>query len=224
MRGRIRPSADRWRQAKGADGRLGIGELGRVMLNRRRTVQTGEGGFSLIELLAGMALLSILMTIGVFSLRQFWFVRSLEGGKQEMVTQLRQLQQRVGAASAPLVYGARFTVGSGEWDLVEYDTANPGDPCELIREGTFDKEVQFDAGVVVTQADFANYGNTPAPNSNNITGDCLGGATGDIAWFFARGTATRGFVTIRQPVLDRTETICVSGLTGRVYEREGSTC
>ena len=181
-----------------------------------------EAGFSLVELLAAIALMGILMTLTVGALRQFWFVRSLEGGKQEVITQLRQLQQRVGAASAPLVYGARFTAGSGEWDLVEFDTSTPADPCVLIREGTFDKEVEFDAGVVVTAADFANYGNA-GPNSNNITANCLGGAT-DIAWFFARGTATRGFLTIRQPVLGRTETICVAALTGRVYEREGSTC
>ena len=181
-----------------------------------------QSGFTLIELLTVMGLVAILLAIGSFSLRHFWFVRSLEGGKQEMITQLRQLQQRVGAASAPLVYGARFTVGSGTWALVQYDTSKPTVPCVLIKEGTFDKEVEFDAGVTVSAVDFSNYGDSSS-SSNNITGNCLNGAT-DIGWFFARGTATQGSVTIRQPQLGRTETVCVAALTGRVYEREGSTC
>ena len=192
-----------------------------ISRQRGRLDSRSESGFTLIELLITIGLMSILMTLAAFALRHFWFVRSLEGGKQQMITQLRQIHTRVGAASAPLVYGARFTAGSGEWDLVEYDTSTPGAPCEPIREGTFDKELEFDAGVVVSAADFASYGTTAG--SNNITGPCLNGAT-DIVWFFARGTATRGFVTIRQPILNRSETVCVAALTGRVHEREGSSC
>lgn len=167
-----------------------------------------EEGFSLIELLTVVAIMAILFTLGAFAVRHFWFVRSLEGGKQEMITQLRQIQQRVGAASAPLVYGARFTVGSGEWDLVEYDTST-GTTCKPISEGTFDKTIEFDAGVIVSDADFVTYEATPA---------CLVGGATDIVWFFARGTATRGSVTIHQPLLNRSETVCVAALTGRVSE------
>lgn len=178
-----------------------------------------ESGFTLVELLMTMALLAILLTLAAFELRQFWFVRSLEGGKDGMITTLRGIQQRVASASNPLVFGARFTVGSSEWTLIEYH--RDLDTCREIRVGDLEPDQEFDAGVRVTGASFADY----LEGTDNVSAKpaCLAGGDA-IAWFFARGSATAGSVQLTQPVLGRREVVCVAGLTGRVYEREGPSC
>lgn len=183
-----------------------------------------ESGFTLVELLMTIALMSILVTLAAFELRQFWFVRSLEGGKDGMVTTLRGIQQRVTSASNPLVYGARFRANSSVWELIEYNRVTR--TCTDIRVEGLESDQEFDAGVRVASASFADYLDPPvAPQTAtlNATDHCLGTAT-DIVWFFARGSATSGSVTLRQPALGRSETICVAGLTGRVYERGGGSC
>ena len=179
-----------------------------------------EEGFSLIELLTVISIVAILFTLGAFAVRHFWLVRSLEGGKDEIVTQLRQLQQRVGAASNPLVFGARFKNGSAEWELIQYDAVNSPDTCTRIQQRNFTPSLEFDAGVVVQNANFSSYTN----GTRDVTAICKAGTFDDVVFFFAKGTATSGRIRIRQPVLDRTETICVTGITGRVEERETGSC
>lgn len=189
-----------------------------------RSGSGSESGFTLIELLTTMMIVSVLVTLGALALRQYWFVRSLEGGKDGMITTLRGIQQRVTSASNPLVYGARFRVGSSVWQLIEYNRV--GRTCTDIRVEGLESDQEFDAGVHVTSAGFADYLDPPvAPHATtlNATDACLGTGTG-IVWFFARGSATTGSVTLRQPVIGRSETICVAGLTGRVYEQEGGSC
>lgn len=172
-----------------------------------------EDGFSLIELLTVVTLVAILFTLGAFAVRHFWLVRSLEGGKDEMATQLRQLQQRVGAASNPLVFGARFENGSSEYQLIQYDTTDPL-VCNPIQQRNFTPNLEFDAGVVVESAVFTNY----SSDGNDVTDICKDGTYDDVVFFFAKGSATPGRITVSQPILDRELTICVQGITGRVEE------
>ena len=184
----------------------------------------------MIELLVVMSLAAVLMTLGAAAVRNFWFVRSLEGGKNEVVTELRALQQRVIAASNPVVYGAMFTEGSEDWEVVQYRRDAPTINCNSDREVAFNTELEFDAGVEVQAVEFTDYTDqvtdASGTTTKNVTQDCLGdnpGADG-IAWFFARGSATPGSVTIEQPNLGRTETVCVSAITGRVDESEDGGC
>ena len=190
---------------------------------RGRLGRPSEGGFTLVELLMTMALLSIVLTLAAFELRQFWFVRSLEGGKNEMITTLRGIQQRVTSASNPLVYGGRFTVGSSEWELIQYNRTSTPPACTSIRLGDLDPRQEFGAGVRVSSASFTDYVDERPTGSVNVTDICRGSAT-DIVWFYARGSATAGQVGVTQPVLGRSETVCVSALTGRVSEGEGGSC
>ena len=56
---------------------------------------------------------------------------------------------------------------------------------------------------------------TPCRNALQSAG--VAGASGArIAFFYARGTATSGSVTVRQPSLGKTTTVSVGALTGRV--------
>ena len=198
-----------------------------------RSRLASERGFTLIELLVTISIVSILTTLGAAALRNYWFVRSLEGGKDQAITEMRAIQQRVISANNPVVYGARFMEGSPQWELIQYRRDEPDENCELERGAEFDTELNFDAGVEVVAADFDHYVDEfQGPSgtvTKDVTNDCLmdedGNVAGtDIAWFFARGSATEGSMTIRQPALGEEETVCVNAITGRVYEREGASC
>lgn len=183
-----------------------------ILRQMTRPGSRSESGFTLIEMLVTLMLVSILMTLGALALRQFWFVRSLEGGKGAMITTLRGIQQRVTSASNPLVYGARFANGSSQWELIEFNRVSRA--CPPIRIADLDPDQEFDAGVRISGASFADY----VDNGEDVTALCSEPGTTDIAWFFARGSATQGRVTVTQPNLNRSESICVAGLTGRVEE------
>ncbi len=169
-----------------------------------------QEGFTLIELLVVISLAVVMLTLGASAVRHFWLVRSLEGGRDEVISQLRELQQRVVAETNPLVYGARFRVGSGEWGLVRYN----------IQTGvcTQFETRSFETGVIVSAVDLAE------PSWIATCRSALG-ATDEFVFFFARGSATEGLLTppgtpsaieLRQPVLDRTQRVAVTGITGRV--------
>lgn len=158
-----------------------------------------ESGFTLVELLAVITLMSILMAIGGLALRRYWFVQALSGAQQDIVSQLR-VQQEESRTSAPKVFGARFTSGSSDWDLIQYDSG----VCSRTETRT------FDAGVEAEAVDF----DTGLPTAELTA--CLDGAT-DLVLFYARGSATPGRVSVVHPTIDNRELeVCVTGLTGRV--------
>lgn len=176
-----------------------------------------EAGFTLIELLVTISIVAILLTLAAAALRQFWFVRSLEGGADGIVTQLRNMQQRAVAESNPVVYGAAFVEGTSTWGLIRYlppVTPGPG-TCSVAGTRT------LDAGVIFSSVSF-----TGAPAGLNVSdaeavcGPLVSGATADdLVFFLARGTARAGSVTLRQPNIDRTKVVSVIGLTSRITKQ-----
>jgi len=184
-------------------------------INRRagtpRSRRSTEAGFTFVELLVGMMMLVVLMTLGAFALRQFWLTHSLRGGREEVVNQLRQLQQRSVSESHPLVYGARFKVGSPTFGLVKFnpnDTATTtDDTCVQMSTVTLGSNVQ------VTEVDF-----TDAAGITSLCRTQIGGATLDeFAFFYARGTATEGELTLQTPSMpEKTLSLSVTPITGRV--------
>ena len=172
-----------------------------------------EGGFTLIELLAVMAVTSILLTLGAYAVRNFWLVRSLTGGQREVVGQLRAVQAKVMAESNPLIYGVGFREGTNQWQIVRYNSVT----TNCVGDGTR----RFDAGVVISDVEF--QGVVGGQTVTGVAAACrtqLGFAAPNDAWafFLPRGMATPGTITLRQPNLDRTEGIQVTGLSGRVVE------
>lgn len=181
-----------------------------------------EGGFSLVELLVVMALTSILMTLGAFAIRHFWFVRSLQGAQDEVVSQLRRQQQRSVAESHPRIYGARFSGGTdgATWGLLRVQLATATAPATCAEYETR----RFDAGVQVFKPGDSSHTKFTAasPETDLCRTATGGGAKDEFVFFYARGTATPGRVTVSHPVLGRRKLVCVYGLTGRVDAREGS--
>lgn len=169
-----------------------------------------ERGFTLIELLTVIGITAILMTLGAAAIRHYWFVRSLDGGANQVVTQLRELQEDARSESSPIVYGAWFNVDSDEWLIVKFDPVSPN-TCSV--DGTR----SFDAGVQIRSASF-----DPDPISANY---CLSAVNRpeaeatEFVYFFASGSSKKGEIVLEQTRLDgRTRTISVSPITGRVEE------
>lgn len=168
-----------------------------------------ERGFTLIELMSVVALLTILMTLGAAALRNFWFVQSLVSAQDEVTSQLKELQEEAVAATDPVVKGAWFEEGSSDWGLVEYDPALGG--CESIASR------ELGSGVVVSEVEFDDEA------SGVDVGDAVAACNGEVAqaddfvFFLARGTATPGSVFVFQNNVNRDpQEIEVLGLTGRV--------
>jgi prepilin-type N-terminal cleavage/methylation domain-containing protein len=172
----------------------------------------GAEGFTLVELLVTLLLMTVLLALAAGALRHYWWVQSLEGGQDSIVTDLRGLQQRVTSETFPVVYGARFTAGSSFWENVRYDPV--ANSCSVVREADLDGG-EFSGGVVVESAEFEDY----ITGGNDASDGCTSGLTGaSVVFFFARGTATPGELTLVHSTLDRRKDVCVTGLTARVDE------
>jgi prepilin-type N-terminal cleavage/methylation domain-containing protein len=163
-----------------------------------------EDGVSLIELLTTLALASVLVAFSALALRHYWFVQSLEKASDQVVTELRAAQQRVNAESHPVVYGVRFDPGSASWGLVQYDPRKSSDKCTSVQSRSFDGTVETKA------AGFTGGGDAETACSAAL------GADNEFAFFYARGSATPGSVTVQSRQTGRTKVVNVTGVTGRV--------
>ena len=165
-----------------------------------------EDGFTLTELLVAMMIMSLVLGLGAYSLRRHWQTRALQGGVDEVVTELRSEQQNASTATHPWVYGAWFKPGSPRWGLVKANSTT-GD-CEVLSRKT------LGTGVTISAASFDNI------STLGLTAKCRTAAeTGaQIAFFFARGTATGGTVALTHPEVSggAVKTIRVYPVTGKV--------
>lgn len=180
-----------------------------------RDLARAERGFTILELVAVMTLLSVVLALGAAGFRHYWLLHSLDAAQGDVATQLRQIQARVASESHPLIYGARFTPGSTTWSLVKYDQGSD-------RLSTADDTCSADGpprtlpGVEVV----ASPGTAFAPAQGVELSKCGGShATDAFVMFYAKGTSTGGKVTLRSRALDRTREVHVSALTSRVEER-----
>jgi len=162
-----------------------------------------------------MALTAVLLTLSAIAVRHFMYVQALSTSTDSVITQMRQAQQQAESESHPLVYGVWFiSVGdSARWGTLQYDPAKAS-PCTEIGKR------QFERGVEVESVSFnVDPVRTSACRTALSSAGVDESASAQIAFFYARGTATPGSLTLEQTVLDRSTTLDVTGITGRVSEQ-----
>jgi prepilin-type N-terminal cleavage/methylation domain-containing protein len=174
-----------------------------------------EHGFTLIELMVVMSITTVLLGLGAFAVRNFWLVRSLSGGQDEIASQMRAVQSKVMAESNPLIYGIGFREGTSEWQIVRYRAAVGTTPASCVGDGTR----RFDAKVTISDVDFeTTLAGQDVSAMVGLCDDVIAAPPDGFVFFLPRGLATAGTVTIRQSILDRTATVEVFSLSGRVRE------
>lgn len=157
--------------------------------------ETREDGFSLIELLVVMALVSLMGTLTITSYRAYDRSQDHRGATREVVGILRNSQVR--AVAEATTFQCHFTTT----DLRIYregavpPTTAPTRTYSLT-EGRFNDNLEF----VITSPNGFLHPDGLKPN-------CL---------FYARGSATSGAVQVRRKDTGVTHRVEVEGLTARV--------
>lgn len=163
-----------------------------------------ESGFTVVELMAAMAIGALLLTLSAGALRDYTRGKALAGARDRVVTQLRHAQQRTFAEGYPKAYGVRFLKGGQRWDLVRYDASTGG--CAVVESNVFDNTVE----IAATGTDFPDGGAAAA---------CAGLAPAgsyEVVLFYARGTASAGTVKLDLDESPKTRSVQVDAATGRV--------
>lgn len=169
---------------------------------------TTESGFTLVELLAVMAVGTILLTLGAGALRDYTRTKALQGARDVAVTQLSEAQQRTFSEGYPRAYGIRFLPLASRWDVVRYN-ASTG-TCAVVESHSLGNGVRVSG----------TSGETDFPDSAAATA-CRSAAPNaaagyEVVLFYARGTATAGKVTFELQGTGKTRAVQVNGATGRV--------
>jgi prepilin-type N-terminal cleavage/methylation domain-containing protein len=175
-----------------------------------------QQGFTLLEVLVVTVLVGLMIALSTTALRHYWQLQSLNSAQDSMLSELHNTQQRSVSESHPLVYGVRFspastaTSTSTNYGIVKYDpgslSSTSDDTCTLVDGVTH----SIGNGVFVSGASFSAAG-TPV-----IVSNCPTASSGDkFVFFYARGTATDGTLTLTSTSLGENRQIAVTGLTGR---------
>ena len=174
-----------------------------------RDLAGAERGFTLIELISALAIMSLVLSTGAVAFRHYWLTHSLESAQGDVATQMRQVQARVGSESHPYIYGLRFTPGSSSWSVVRYDQGTD-------RLSTSDDACTTEGTTRTLPATQVSGGTFTAPQGVDRS-KCGGAHATDVfVMFYAKGTSTGGTLTLRSPQLDKTRQVSVSALTSRV--------
>ena len=156
-----------------------------------------DDGFTLIELLVAMSLAVIVMTVGILALRGYLLAQREVGTVSDVRSSLRMAQER--SLSEGRTYCVYFT--STSWTLYKSS-------CTVSANKSNGPWRVQDTSIQLQSVSF------PAPSTAvpNQTTACP--TAGACAYFYPRGTALAGSLTVTRG--SNTHTVTVEGLTGRV--------
>ena len=183
--------------------------IDRLVGIRGRAKAQPQSGYTLLEVLVAMCLMGIILTISVGALRHFWLQRALNSGGENVLTQLRSTQENAVSESYPVVYGVRFDVGEDDWYVVRYDPMNAGagdDTCTVTESYALESKVKIDSASFTDDVNITSF-------CRSATGSP---ATSAFVFFYPRGNATAGQVVLEHTGINKSVTIDVAALTGRV--------
>ena len=153
------------------------------------------GGFTVIELLAAMVIVSVLAAVGTTGVFRWRNAAEHRGSSAEIVSALRKAAER--SISEGRTYCMAFT-GLRSYALWRF-TCGTGTQVEGTLE-TQSSRVTLDGPT----------------NALSALQPCLGDAR--CVYFFPRGIATAATILVRSSARDAVYTIHVEGLTARVYQ------
>lgn len=155
-----------------------------------------DHGFTLIELLVVMAIAGVLASLGIFGFANWQTTAQHQGSAQELVSQLRNT--------------AELALSEGRTHCVDLDAANRSYSVyrrECSAAGTLVSRARTTQSSAVT---FTASMTEPTPEP-----PCPAGH--DCVYFYPRGTATQGTITVASSKRSKLYTIHIEGLTARVY-------
>ena len=155
-----------------------------------------DDGFTLIEVLVVMVVMGVLMAIAIPSWSHYQNKQNYLGSAQLVVSEMRRTQLQ--AVAQETTYRVDFATGGRTMSIYRCDITPPSTTCAF----TLTKTVTL-PGQAATFA-------SPTFTKND-------GTSSTSAWFYARGTASDGTVTLtRTNTGGKTYVVNIEGLTGRV--------
>jgi prepilin-type N-terminal cleavage/methylation domain-containing protein len=160
---------------------------------QRRTAAPADGGFTLVELIVTMTIMSILLDLAFPAWRNYQANSDTVSAARTAVSLMRNAQVR--AVSEEMTY--RVDVNTSTKTLSVYRCVPGTAPltCTLRQAKTLDGST-----VRITSAAFTNSS----------------GSSTTTAWFYARGTASPGTLVVQRTGRNTQHVVEVEGLTGRV--------
>ncbi len=156
----------------------------------RRTAESREGGFTLLELLVTMTFLGVLVAIAVAPYKNYQRSSAHLNATRKVVASLRNAQ--VNAVAENATYRVTFAADGKSWQLARQNgtawnnigpAVTPGDGVVTVRNLAF------------RQAD---------------------GSIGPVVYFYPRGSATKGSLSVGRDDRAKVYSVTVEGLTARV--------
>ena len=158
-----------------------------------RSSETGrDGGFTLIELMVTMAIVTTLMSIGVFTFTRWQNVSHQKGSAESVVSALRNAAER--SVSEGRTYCVDFNSATTQAYVVYRVACGTGSVAGGGSK-TLSPKVLLATSV----------SSTPCPASHK----CI--------YFYPRGTASAATVIVSSTARSQLYTVHVEGLTARVY-------
>ncbi|MDQ3879029.1 MAG: type II secretion system GspH family protein [Actinomycetota bacterium] len=111
----------------------------------KRFEKGDESGFSMLELMIAIVIGAVMMSVAVLGTKSYFQVRALQGGQDQVVSQMRNAQQRAMSESYPNVYGVRFQTGTNKWSVVKVNAAAATPTCTVVYSYTFEGGTTVDA-------------------------------------------------------------------------------
>lgn len=157
-----------------------------------------QSGFSMIELLVAMSVMTILMGLGSYALFSYSRAQVLTGSATQVLTDLRDAQVR--AQAEVRTYRVTFNVGADSYQIQRQETTTGAcggtPPCWVGVES----RVFLDSTIDLTGASFASS---------------LCGPAGSDVYFCPRGVSSDGSAILRSTRLNQDREIRVHGLSSR---------